>query len=107
MKYQHFEIYYTVEEVAQILRVSPRTVYRWIEEDKIFAYHLSQALEGKAKKIIPDWAIREFLQKNTPQTTIEKLKHNKNFVKNIVKNLNKETNIEKIKESLNLLLTLV
>lgn len=107
MKLQDFEIYYTVEEVAMFLRVSPRTVYRWIDEGKIFAYHLSEPFEGKSKKIIPHRAIKEFLQKNTPSHSIQKLKQNKNLLKELLQKLNKENDISKIKESLQMLTTLI
>lgn len=32
------EQYYSIEEVAKILRVAYLTVYRWIQADKLIAY---------------------------------------------------------------------
>jgi excisionase family DNA binding protein len=57
--------FYTVDEVAQILRLSKRTVYSYIEAGYIRAI---QAGERKALRI-PEDALQEFLKLN--QTTFE------------------------------------
>jgi excisionase family DNA binding protein len=51
---------YTVDEVAQILRLSKRTVYSYIEYGYLRAIQVG---EKKALRI-PDDALQEFLEKN-------------------------------------------
>jgi excisionase family DNA binding protein len=57
--------FYTVDEVAQILRLSKRTVYSYIEAGYIRAIQVG---ERKALRI-PEDALQEFLKLN--QTTFE------------------------------------
>lgn len=43
------EEYYTIKEVAEILKVAYLTVYRWVKDGKIAAYKLGK--EYRIKKI--------------------------------------------------------
>jgi excisionase family DNA binding protein len=51
---------YTVDEVAQLLRLSKRTVYSYIQ----FGYLRAIQVGEKKALRIPDDALREFLEKN-------------------------------------------
>jgi excisionase family DNA binding protein len=51
---------YTIDEVAQLLRLSKRTVYSYIQ----FGYLRAIQVGGKKALRIPDDALREFLEKN-------------------------------------------
>jgi excisionase family DNA binding protein len=51
---------YTIDEVAQILRLSKRTVYSYIQ----FGYLRAIQVGEKKALRIPDDALREFLEKN-------------------------------------------
>jgi excisionase family DNA binding protein len=58
---------YTVDEVAQLLRLSKRTVYSYIQ----FGYLRAIQVGEKKALRIPEDALREFLEKN--QTVPEAL----------------------------------
>jgi excisionase family DNA binding protein len=51
---------YTVDEVAQLLKLSKRTVYSYIQ----FGYLRAIQVGEKKALRIPDDALREFLEKN-------------------------------------------
>jgi len=57
---------YTVDEVAQLLKLSKRTIYSYIQ----FGY--LRAIQAKEKKAlrIPEDALQEFLEKNQTVTEI-------------------------------------
>lgn len=54
------EKYYTIEEVARLLRVSVRTVYRWIRNDSLKAI---QVMQGGGYRI-PSSEIDRFYSNN-------------------------------------------
>jgi excisionase family DNA binding protein len=51
---------YTIDEVAQLLRLSKRTIYSYIQ----FGYLRAIQVGEKKALRIPDDALREFLEKN-------------------------------------------
>ncbi len=51
----------TPKEVAEILRVSPRTVQRWVKEGKLRAVRVGRLWR------IPSTALTELLAKNTTE----------------------------------------
>lgn len=53
------ETHYTLKEVASQLRVSVRTVQRWIQEGKLRAIELPSGKYGKSGVRIPVSALRE------------------------------------------------
>jgi excisionase family DNA binding protein len=57
---------YTVDEVAQFLKLSKRTVYSYIQ----FGYLRAIQVGEKKALRIPDDALREFLEKNQTVTEI-------------------------------------
>lgn len=56
------EQYYTIKEVAEILKVAYLTVYRWVKDGKIEAYKLGK--EYRIKKI----DIEKFVEGSKYQT---------------------------------------
>ncbi len=54
------EKYYTVEEIAERLRVTRRTVSRWIDEGDLVAVKLSPGRGGHVR--IAESDLREFLE---------------------------------------------
>lgn len=62
-----FEHFYTVREVAAILKVAERTVYNWVEFGYMKAIKVGSP-EGKGTIRIPESALQEFIKK---YTTIE------------------------------------
>jgi len=56
MEMEKTEKFYNLTEVARILRVSPITVRRWVEEKKLRAFHPP----GTRLYRIPETALREF-----------------------------------------------
>ncbi len=60
------ETYYTLQEVAERLRVSYRTVYRWVRSGKLPAYQLGQEWR------ITDEDLKRFLEaRRTPKPNRE------------------------------------
>ncbi len=57
MEMEKTEKFYNLTEVARILRVSPITVRRWVEEKKLRAFHPP----GTRLYRIPETALREFV----------------------------------------------
>lgn len=55
------ERYYTIEEVSEMLRVSIRTVYRWIKDGALRAVQVRRS--GGYR--IPKDALDEFIDSNT------------------------------------------
>lgn len=100
---RNYEPLYTVKEAATLLGVSERTIYRWIEEEKIKAVKLGFA-SVQSRMMIPQSAITQFLQENTTTTTIEKLTGKKDFLKEFIKKLDTAKDIKQIKERLQLIL---
>ena len=58
------EKFYTVDEVAQILKVNPMTVYRWIKAGKLPSYKVEK--QYRINKLEFD----KFLEKNKYRKTI-------------------------------------
>lgn len=54
------EVYYTIEEVSKLLRVSIRTVYRWIKHGHLKAI---QIMDGGGYRI-PKSEIERFYESN-------------------------------------------
>ena len=102
---------YTVKEVAQLFRKSERTVYRWIEEGKLRAYLLGEGFSisrtNKTNVLIPEWALKEFIQINIPEGTIDKLKRHENILLETLKELQKEQNPKTLQESLTKIIDLI
>ena len=46
------EQYYTIDEVANMLRVAYLTVYRWIQDDKIVAYKFGKQYRIEDKDFV-------------------------------------------------------
>jgi excisionase family DNA binding protein len=59
---------YTVAEIAEILRVSPRSVYRLIEDGDLRAVPV-----GRLKRI-PEGALEEFLAGDPSEAEVEPIK---------------------------------
>jgi excisionase family DNA binding protein len=57
------EKYYTIEEVAKMLKVVYLTVYRWIQDDKLKAHKA-----GKQYRI-EKTDLKEFMQMKKPRKT--------------------------------------
>lgn len=95
---------YTVKELSQLLKVSQRSIYRWIEEGKLHAYILGDGFltseRQKTKVVIPDWALKEFLKLNTPDETIDKLKKHQNLLLETLRKLQKEKDPKTLQENL-------
>lgn len=102
---------YTVKELSQLLKVSQRSIYRWIEEGKLHAYILGDGFfvsdKQKAKVVIPEWAVKEFLKLNTPPETLERLKKHENFLKETLLKLQSEKNPNIIQQSLTKIISLI
>jgi len=56
------EKYYTVAEVAEMFRVSRRTVYNWVQYGYLRAVKVGGD-ESKSVIRIPESALREFIEK--------------------------------------------
>jgi excisionase family DNA binding protein len=62
---------YKIKEVADILKVSHKTVYNWIELGHLKAIKVEKTLR------VPESALEEFLKENITTPFIEKLHPNK------------------------------
>lgn len=102
---------YTVKEISEFLKVSERSIYRWIEEGKIHAYTLGEGIlasrTNRARVLIPEWALKEFLQLNTPDETIEKLKKHQDFILETLQRIQKETNPKNIHQIITQIIKLI
>jgi len=102
---------YTVKEISEILKVSERSIYRWIEEGKIHAYILGEGISisrtNRAKVLIPDWAVKEFLHLNTPDETIEKLKKHQDILLETIQKIKKENNLQNIQKALTQIINII
>lgn len=65
---ERMEEYLTVKEVANLLKVSPRTVYSYIE----FGYIRAVQVSTKKAIRIPKSSVEEFIQANYTTTSIRK-----------------------------------
>jgi len=63
IRFSNLERLYTVQEVAEYLKVCKKTVYNWIELGRLRAVQCEKAIR------IPESAIVEFLEKN--QTCVD------------------------------------
>lgn len=63
------KVHYTVQEVADILKVKPRTVMEWLRTGKLGGFKLSDAPKGEWR--IPDHALEFFIEQRTKHTKQE------------------------------------
>jgi excisionase family DNA binding protein len=57
-----FEKLYILPEVAEILRVSPRTVRYWVSSGELESVRLGR--DGRSRRVTPE-QLRRFLEANT------------------------------------------
>ncbi len=91
------EEFYTVSETAKILRVSTKTVYRWIEMGNLRAVKVEEGLGNQVKPhiVVPKKALKEFIENHL---TIGELKVLINH-KELIAKLFKSDNVEEIKKT--------
>ena len=87
---------FTVKEVAEILRVNERTVYRYVEEGFLMAYKFNDGNFKKSRIVIPDFALRKFLENHSSDTTVDYIMKNKDFLKEIINSVVKKPTKENI-----------
>jgi excisionase family DNA binding protein len=56
------ETYWTIQQVAEKLQVTDRTVRRWIEDGKLAAVRFSESQQGHVR--ITDSDLREFVERH-------------------------------------------
>jgi len=91
------EEFFTVSEVAKLLRANPKTVYRWIELGSLRAVKVEEGYGNQIKPhiVIPRSSLREFIENHL---TIGELKVLVNH-KELISRLFRSENIEEVKKT--------
>ncbi len=86
------EPFYTVKETAKILRANIKTVYRWIELMHLRAVKVEEGYGNQSKPhiVIPETAIKEFIENHITIGQLKILVNNKDVIVNLFKADNPE-----------------